>query len=541
MTETKFIFVTGGVLSGLGKGITTASLGKLLQGHGYSVTAVKIDPYLNRDAGTMRPTEHGEVWVTEDGGEIDQDLGNYERFLGIILHKNHNITSGKVYWEVLNKERRGEYLGKTVQPIPQVIDEINKMILDVAKEDKTDFVLIEVGGQVGDYENILFLEAARQLRFDHKVMFVHIGYLPIPKHLGEMKTKPLQHSIIALRGLGIIPDIVIGRGEKEMDDHRKMKIAFTCGIPKKKVFSNPDVESVYSIPTVFKDQGMDKVVLDFFGLEGKENCIKEWENYVQKISSLTKKIKIGIVGKYFDIGDFNLVDSYISVIEAVKHAAWNNDVSPEIVWIDAKKYEDDPSALAELKSMDCVIVPGGFGKSGIEGKILTAKFCREQNIPYLGLCLGLQIAVTEFARNICKLDGANSTEFNPDTKYPVVAIIEEQKEILKKQGYGATMRLGGWKALLKEGSLVQKLYGGKKEVIERHRHRFEVNPKFISQLEEKGLVFSGKSEDGVLMEFLELPKHKFYIATQAHPEFTSRPMKPNPLFDGLIKAGITTK
>ena len=535
---TKFIFVTGGVLSGLGKGITTASIGKLLQGHGYTVTALKIDPYLNRDAGTMRPTEHGEVWVTEDGGEIDQDLGNYERFLNITLGKNHNITSGTVYWEVLSKERRGEYLGKTVQPIPQVIDEINKMILDVAEEKKVDFVLIEVGGQVGDYENILFLEAARQLRFKNEVMFVHIGYLPIPKHLGEMKTKPLQHSIIALRGLGIIPDIVIGRGEKPMDDHRKMKIGFTCGIPLEKVFSNPDVKSVYSIPIVFKDQKMDQVILDFFKLEGKENGITEWKQYVDKISSLTKKVKIGIVGKYFDIGDFNLTDSYISVLEAVKHAAWNNDVQPEIIWIDAKKYEDNPGNLEELKNMDCVIVPGGFGKSGIEGKILTSKYCRENNIPYLGLCLGLQMATIDFARHVCGMEGANSTEFDTETKFPVVAIIEEQKEILKKQGYGATMRLGGWKAILKDGSLVQKLYGGKTEIKERHRHRFEVNPKFIKQLEEKGLVFSGRSEDGVLMEFLELPNHKFFVATQAHPEFTSRPMQPNPLFDGLIKAGL---
>jgi len=486
----------------------------------------------------MRPTEHGEVWVTEDGGEIDQDLGNYERFLDITLKKNHNITSGTVYWSVLCKERKGEYLGKTVQPIPQVIDEINKMILGVAEKQKVDFVLIEVGGQVGDYENILFLEAARQLRFNHEVMFIHIGYLPIPKHLGEMKTKPLQHSIIALRGLGIIPDIVIGRAEKPMDEHRKMKIAFTCGIPQKKVFSNPDVDNVYKIPIVFKDQKMDQVVLDFFKLKGKEDGITEWKKYVDKITSLKKKVKVGIIGKYFDIGDFNLVDSYISVIEAVKHAAWNNDVSPEIIWIDAKKYEKDSKELEELKNLDCVIVPGGFGKSGIEGKILASKFCREQNIPYLGLCLGLQVAIIDFARHVCGMEGANSSEFDPDTKYPVISIIEEQKEILKKQGYGATMRLGGWKAILKDGSLVQKLYGGKKEIKERHRHRFEATPKFIPILEKNGLVFSGRSEDGILMEFMELPKCKFFVGTQAHPEFTSRPMHPNPLFDGLIKAGI---
>ena len=491
---------------------------------------------LNQDAGTMRPTEHGEVWVTEDGGEIDQDLGNYERFLDITIGKNHNITSGKVYWRVLNKERRGEYLGKTVQPIPQVTDEINKMVLEIAEEKKTDFVLVEVGGQIGDYENILFIEAARQLRFNHEVMFVHIGYLPIPKHLGEMKTKPLQHSIIALRGLGIIPDVVIGRAEKNMDDHRKMKIAYACGIPKKDVFSNPDVDFIYKIPMIFREQGLDLEVLKFFKLDANLDGIKQWEEYVKKITGLTKKIKVGIVGKYFDIGDFNLVDSYISVLEAVKHAAWNNDVQPEIIWIDAKDFEDDKNNLEKLKGMDCVIVPGGFGKSGIEGKILTAEYCRKQNIPYLGLCLGLQIATIEFARNVCNINGATSEEFDKDAENPVIAIIKEQAEILKKKGYGGTMRLGGWKAILKEGSIVQKLYG-KNEVVERHRHRFEVNPKFISTLEENGLVFSGKGENGVLMEFLELPNHKFFVATQAHPEFTSRPMKPNPLFDGLIKAG----
>jgi CTP synthase len=534
--HTKFIFVTGGVLSGLGKGITASSIGKLLQGHGYSVTSIKIDPYLNMDAGTMRPTEHGEVWVTEDGGEIDQDLGNYERFLNIILHKNHNITSGKVYWRVLNKERRGEYLGKTVQPIPQVIDEINMMIKEVADEKETDFILIEVGGQVGDYENILFLEAARQLRFNNQVMFVHIGYLPIPKHLGEMKTKPLQHSIIALRGLGVIPDIVIGRAEKEMDDHRKMKIGFTCGIEKSKVYSNPDVGNIYEIPLVFKKQGMDNAILEHFNLKSKSDEIKDWEKFIEQVSSLKETVRVGIVGKYFDSGDFNLVDSYISVIEAVKHAAWQNKVKPEIIWIDAKKYEKDVDQLDELKEVDCVVVPGGFGKSGIEGKVLTAQFCRENNIPYLGLCLGLQIAVIDFARHLCGMEGANSTEFNEKTKFPVVAILDGMEDILKKKGYGATMRLGAWKAFLKEGSIVQKLYGSN-EAIERHRHRYEVNPKFIAQLEEKGLVFSGKGENNVLMEYLELPNHKFFVATQSHPEFTSRPMKPNALFNGLIKAG----
>jgi CTP synthase len=536
-----YIFVSGGVISGLGKGVLTASIGKLLQAHGFSVSAIKIDPYLNLDAGTMRPTEHGEVWVTEDGGEFDQDLGNYERFLDIPLSKKHNITSGKVLFPVLERERKGEYLGQTVQYIPHVTKEITKQILGVTKNQKVDFVLVEIGGVVGDYENVLFLKAAQQIDDDFPTMYVEVAYLLTPSHLGEMKTKPMQHAIAELGHLGIRPDIVIGRGKDMMDDPRKKKIVDSTGIHFDRIFSAPDIENVYELPIILKKQRLDKIILNFFGLKSRvKNPSSKWGAYVNKISRLKKEVKVGIVGKYFDIGKFTLLDSYISVIEAIKHAAWNNNRCPKIVWIDSKSFEKNAGELKELDDMDCVVVPGGFGKSGIEGKIRAVQYCRENKVPYLGLCLGLQMAVIEFARNVCGLKGAHSTEFAPNTKYPVVAIIKEQNRILEKKGYGGTMRLGAWPAYLKARSLIKKLYGGKRIVCERHRHRYEVNPKYIKRLEKKGLIFPGYSPDRVLMEYIELPQeiHPYFVATQAHPEFTSRPMRPNPLFDGLIKAAI---
>lgn len=538
-----YIFVTGGVISGLGKGILTASTGKLIQSHGFSVTAIKIDPYLNVDAGTMRPTEHGEVWVTEDGGEFDQDLGNYERFLDITLSRKHNITSGKVLFSVLERERKGEYLGQTVQYIPHVTEEITRQLLDATKKRNVDFVLVEIGGVVGDYENVLFLKAAQQIEDKFPVMHIEVCYLITPTHLGEMKTKPMQHAIAELGHLGIRPDVVVGRGIREMDEVRKRKIANSSGISFEKIFSAPDIENVYELPIILKKQGLDKVILSFFNLKSKvKNPSSVWSSYINKIKRLKKEVRVGIVGKYFDIGEFTLLDSYISVIEAIKHAAWNNDRKVKITWIDSKLFEKDKDALKQLDNEDCVIVPGGFGKSGIEGKIRAVQYLRENRIPYLGLCLGLQMAVIEYARNVCGMKGANSTEFSLRTKYPVVAIIKEQKEILAKKGYGGTMRLGAWRAHLRSRSLVKELYGGKSIVYERHRHRYEVNPKYIKRLESKGLIFSGYSKDKVLMEYIELPQnvHPFFVATQAHPEFTSRPMKPNPLFDGLIKAGILT-
>jgi len=536
-----YIIVTGGVVSGLGKGITTASVGKILQMHGYNVTAMKIDPYINCDAGTLRPTEHGEVWVTEDGGEIDQDLGHYERFLDINIPKYHNITTGQVYGAVIDKERKGKYLGKTVQPIPHVTNEIKKRIRLPAKDKNYDFILVEIGGTVGDYENVLFLEATRQMKLEgDKVLFIHVTYVPVLDALGEAKTKPTQHSVKLLREIGIQPDFIVARADDPLDNVRKEKIALFCNVGKEDVISDSNIDHVYAVPLLFEEQQLCKKILRKMRLRKDVEDVKPWKEFITKIRNLEESVTIGIVGKYFDIGTSQLSDSYISVIEAVKHASWKNNLIPKIQWIDSKEFEEDPQKLSSLDRVDGVIVPGGFGLSGIQGKIDTISYTREQNIPYLGLCLGMQLAVVEYAQNVCRLTGAHSKEVIKDTKYPVIDFIPEQVNILQESRYGATMRLGSYPAILKEGTRVHELYG-KDKVEERHRHRYEVNPDFVKTLEEGGLVFSGHSPDGVLMEFLELSNHPFFIATQAHPEFKSRPIKPAPLFDGFIKAAIKKK
>ncbi len=517
-----YIIVTCGVISGLGKGITTASIGKILVNHGYKVTAIKIDPYINFDAGTLRPTEHGEVWVTEDGGEIDQDLGHYERFLDINIPKCNNITTGQVYSAVIEKERSGKYLGKTVQPIPHVTDEIKRRIRAPGDEAKFDFVLVEIGGTVGDYENVLFLEAVRQMKHEgEKVIYIHVTYVPVLKSLGEAKTKPTQHSVKLLREIGIQPDFIITRSEKPLDDVRKEKIALFCNVSGEDVISDSNIDNVYGVPLLFEDQELCKKILRKLGLRKEEHDLNAWKNYIAKIKKFDKKVKIGIVGKYFDIGAFKLSDSYISVIEAVKHAAWNNNVRPEIEWIDSKSFEKHPRKIV--------------------GKIATIKYARENNIPYLGLCLGMQLAVVEYARNVCGLKGANTTEVEKNPPHPVIDFIPDQVKIVTESRYGATMRLGAYPAILSDGSLIKKLYNDQTKIYERHRHRYEVNPKYIEILEKKGFVFSGRSPDGVLMEFMELPNHPYFTGTQAHPEFKSRPMKPAPLFDGLIKAAKKKK
>ncbi|MEM5829165.1 MAG: CTP synthase [Candidatus Aenigmatarchaeota archaeon] len=538
--QTHYIFITGGVLSGLGKGITTASIGKLLQFRGFKVTVIKIDGYLNYDAGTLRPTEHGEVWVTEDGGEIDQDLGHYERFLDINVSKENNITSGQIFWSVIKKEREGKFLGKTVQMIPHVTDEIKTRIKEIAKKSGADFVLVEIGGTVGDYENQIFIEAARQMKMENeKCIYIHVSYIPVPKHLGEPKTKPTQHSVQKLRELGILPDFIICRSEFPVDDIRKEKIALFCNVKKEDVISDPDIENIYELPIVFEKQKLGKRILEKFGIQETSVNSKEWEDFLNKTKNVKKSVRIGIIGKYFDIGEFTLKDSYISVIEATKHAAWQNNVKAEILWIDSKSFEKDEKNIKILNSVDGVIIPGGFGSSGIEGKIAAIKYTRENKIPFLGLCLGLQLAVVEFARNVCGLKNANSTEFDPNTPYPVVDILPEQKKLIEESKYGATMRLGSYSAILKEGTIVWRLYNKQKEISERHRHRFEVNPEFHEILQKNGLVFSGMSPDGKLVEFIELEDHPYFVATQAHPEFKSRPLKPAPLFDGLIKACLS--
>ena len=536
-----YIIITGGVISGLGKGITTASIGKILQLHGYTVTAMKIDPYMNCDAGTLRPTEHGEVWVTEDGGEIDQDLGHYERFLDINIPKYQNITTGQVYGAVIEKERKGKYLGKTVQPIPHVTDEIKKRIRRPSKENGFDFVLVEIGGTVGDYENVLFLEAVRQMKLEgDKVLYLHVTYVPLLDTLGEAKTKPTQHSVKRLREIGIQPDFIITRSEKPLDSVRRSKIAMFCNVHEDDVISNEDVDNVYAVSLIFEKQELCNKILQKLNLRKDHNEMEKWDKFIKKIRRLKNTVKIGIVGKYFDIGTSQLSDSYISVIEAVKHAAWNNNLKPDVKWIDSKIFEEKPARLSTLNKLDGIIVPGGFGLSGINGKIETIRYAREHGIPYLGLCLGMQLAVVEYAKNVCKLKDANSTEVDKNTPNPVIDFIPEQVKILQDSRYGATMRLGAYPAVLKKGTLVHELYGEKK-VYERHRHRYEVNPDYVKKLEKCGLVFSGRSPDGVLMEFMEIPNHPYFVATQAHPEFKSRPMKPSPLFDGLIKAAKKRK
>jgi len=536
-----YIIVTGGVISGLGKGITTASIGKILQLHGYNVTAIKIDPYMNFDAGTLRPTEHGEVWVTEDGGEIDQDLGHYERFLDINIPKSHNITTGQVYSAVIEKERKGKYLGKTVQPIPHVTDEIKERIRLPASQHNWDFVLVEIGGTVGDYENVLFLEAVRQMKHEgDKVVFVHVTYVPMLDALGEAKTKPTQHSVKQLREIGIMPDFIITRSEKTLDNVRREKIAMFCNVSQDDVISNEDVDNIYAVSLLFEKQDLCRKILKKLNLRKDKDNLKEWKKFIKKINRLQNTVKIGIVGKYFDIGASQLSDSYISVIEAVKHAAWNNNLKPDIKWIDSKLFEIEPTKVKTLDKLDGIIVPGGFGLSGIDGKIATIRYCREKNIPYLGLCLGMQLAVVEYARNACGMTDAHSTEVDKKTPYPVIDFIPEQVKILQDSRYGATMRLGAYPAVLKKGTIIYSLYK-ETNVSERHRHRYEVNPQFVEKLESCGIVFSGRSPDGILMEFMELPNHPYFVGTQAHPEFKSRPLRPAPLFDGLIQAAKKRK
>jgi CTP synthase len=536
-----YIIITGGVISGLGKGITTASIGKILQLHGYKVTAMKIDPYMNCDAGTLRPTEHGEVWVTEDGGEIDQDLGHYERFLDINIPKYHNITTGQVYGTVIEKERKGKYLGKTVQPIPHVTDEIKNRIRRPSSENSWDFVMVEIGGTVGDYENVLFLEAVRQMKMEgDSVLYLHVTYVPVLDTLGEAKTKPTQHSVKLLREIGIQPDFIITRSEEPLDNVRREKIAMFCNVHEEDVISDSNIDNVYAVTLLFEKQDLCRKILKKLNIRKSHNGLQYWERFIKKIGTLKNTVKIGIVGKYFDIGTSQLSDSYISVIEAVKHASWNNNLKPDIRWIDSKIFEKDTKKLSTLDNLDGIIVPGGFGLSGIQGKIYTIRYSREKGIPYLGLCLGMQLAVVEYAQNVCCLKDSHSTEIDKKTPNPVIDFIPDQIQILQESRYGATMRLGAYPAILKKGSLVYKLYGTSK-VYERHRHRYEVNPDYVEKLEKAGLVFSGRSPDGVLMEFMEIPSHPYFVGTQAHPEFKSRPLKPAPLFDGLIKAAKKKK
>ncbi len=532
-------------MSGVGKGIATSSIGLILQGKGYEVRPIKIDPYLNVDAGTMNPTEHGETYVLDSGLETDQDMGNYERFLNLDLTNAEYMTSGMIYQHVIEKERNLGYGGRCVEAIPDIRDEIVGRIEKVARE--TDICLVEVGGTVGDYQNALFIEAARVIRLKHPddVLFVLVSYVPIPGKIGEMKTRPTQHAVRQLNSYGIQPDMVIARAELPLDHKRKQKISISCNIPEAGVISAPDIESIYDVPLNFERDRIGDYILEQLRLKPKKNSagIGPWRQYVRKMKSPKGEVKIAIVGKYFDTGEFVLSDSYISVIEAVKFSAYNAGVKANISWINSKEFDQsaggDPKKVKELSQYAGVIVPGGFGSSGIEGKINVIKYCRENKIPYFGLCYGMQLAVIEYARHVANLKGAHTTEINPNAPHPVIDILPEQKINMEKKRYGGSMRLGARLAHLRKGSIAAAAYKSD-SVSERHRHRYEVNPEYAKQIEAAGLIFSGKSPDGILMEIAELPKteHPFFLGTQFHPEFRARPLAPHPLFSAFIKAAL---
>ncbi|MBI5222640.1 MAG: CTP synthase [Candidatus Magasanikbacteria bacterium] len=545
----KYIFVVGGVLSGVGKGVTCASLGAIFKAKGFKVTALKIDPYINVDAGTMNPVEHGEVFVTDDGDETDQDMGNYERFLDVDLSSENYMTTGRVYLTVIQNERAMKYKGKCVQVVPHVPEEVIRRINSAADKHGADVVLIEVGGTVGEYENILFLEAARmlKLKYPNDVAFVLVSYLPIPSHLGEMKTKPTQHAARALNSAGISADFIVARGRSELDKPRREKLAVFCNVPADRCISAPDVASIYEIPMLLDKENVCNKLLKMMHLRPRRKDLVEWKDLNKKIVKAKKEVKIAVVGKYFGTGEFTLSDSYISVIEAIKHASWHNGVRPVLDWIDSEEFsatggpapggENNLKSISILKNYDGVVVPGGFGARGIEGVIMAIKFARENKIPYLGLCYGMQLATVEFARNVLGLKMAHTVEINPETPDPVIHISPYQAKNVRENRYGGTMRLGAYDCALKLGSKVQKAYGVDK-ISERHRHRYEFNNDYSERIDQAGLNIVGVNPESNLVEIVELKDHPFFVGTQFHPEFKSRPMRPHPLFREFIRAAV---
>ncbi|NYZ79049.1 CTP synthase (glutamine hydrolyzing) [Candidatus Micrarchaeota archaeon] len=527
----KYIIILGSLMSGLGKGIVTASVGRELQSKGFKVVPVKFDGYLNVDCGTMNPYRHGEVFVLDDGAECDMDLGTYERFLGIDLTWDNNITGGKIFRLIIDKERKGGYLGYDVQIVPHLTDEIKKWVKTVGDEFNADIVLVEVGGTVGDLENSYFIEAMRQLALENKnsAMFIQVTYVPVLEMVGEQKTKPTQHATRLLQSMGVQPDVIICRGEGKLSANAKKKIALFCNVPEDAVIDDPDSETIYEVPLLFERQNLVELIMQKLCIKHKKKDFKSWEGLVEKVKSPKRNVTIGITGKYTA-----LKDAYVSIKEALIHAGAHNGCRVNIKWIETTEIEDGKQTLDVLKGCDGIIVPGGFGERGMEGKIQCIKYAREKDLPFLGLCLGMQLAVVEFARDVCGLKGANTTESDSNTKYPVVDLLPEQKRIVYK---GATMRLGGHDVQIKEGTLAHKLYGNTK-ARERFRHRYEINEKYLKVLEDKGLVFSGKAVGEDVMQIAELPKNKFFIGTQFHPEFTSRFERPNPLFVGFLKACI---
>ena len=541
----KFVFIVGGVMSSVGKGVATASTAKILQSRGYNVTCVKIDPYINVDAGTMNPVEHGEVFVTEDGDETDQDIGNYERFLNRNIYSYNYMTTGRVYLSVIEKERNLEYKGKCVEVVPHIPEEVIRRIKIAQEKNNADIVIIEIGGTVGEYQNLLFLEAARIMKMQNPqdVMFVMVSFMPIPSVVGEMKTKPTQFAVRSLNSAGIQPDILLCRGAKPLDEPRKEKLGIFCNVVKDNIISAPDVECIYEIPINFEKDHYGDRILDILKLERYKNKIEdhesfeEWVNSVDKIKKITKTVKIGIIGKYFTTGDFVLKDSYISVIEAIKHAAWYYNINPQIDWIDSTIYEQDISLLEGLSKYNGIIIPGGFGSRGVNGKINAIKYIREHDIPFLGLCYGMQLATIEFARDVCGLYDANTEEIDSSTKNPVIHIMESQKENIAIKKFGGSMRLGAYPCKLNKNSICYTLYNTEL-ISERHRHRYEFNNTYRDLFEKNGLLIAGTSPDNSLVEIIELKDHKFFIGTQFHPELKSRFLDPHPIFKGFIKSMI---
>ena len=540
----KYIFVIGGVMSGVGKGVATASIGKILSARGHSVNLVKIDPYLNVDAGTMNPTEHGEVFVLDSGLETDQDMGNYERFLNRDLGPEDYMTSGMIYKEVIEKERNLGFGGKCVEAVPHVRDAIVERLKRSAEMGKSDITVVEVGGTLGDFSNALFIDAARVLHLQHPrdVLFVMVSYMPIPGTIGEMKTKPTQNAVRQLNGYGVQPDILIARASVPLDDKRKEKLSISVNVPADHIISAPDVDSIYDVPINFERDNLSLTLMRLLSLKPKAaSDMAEWKKFAEHARNGRRSVKIGIVGKYFDTGDFVLSDAYLSVIEALKFSAYHLAVKPEIEWLNAKAYEKDTKKVEELKDYDGILVPGGFGQTGIEGKITAIRYARENKIPYFGLCYGMQLMTVEYARNVASLGGAHTMEIDPKTKHPVIAVLPEQIEKIEKKQYGGTMRLGAYPCALKPGTIAREAYG-KASISERHRHRYEVNPAYIETLESAGLVFSGTCpSDKRLMEIAELPKsvHPFMLGTQFHPELRARPLAPHPLFTAFIEAALS--
>lgn len=548
----KYIFVAGGVMSGIGKGVATASIGKILKSKGFRVTAIKIDPYINVDAGTMNPIEHGEVFVTEDGLECDQDVGNYERFLDENIYTDNYVTTGRVYQTVINRERNLEYNGRCVEVVPDIPNEVISIIKRAGKKVKAEFVLVEIGGTVGEYQNMLFLEAARMLKISHPkdVLFILVSYMPVPEMIGEMKTKPTQYAVRTLNSAGIQPDMILARSIVALDEQRKKKLSNSCNVLAQDIISAPDVKSIYEVPINFEKENLGNRILKKLGFKSRRGDLKEWQNLVKIIKNSPEPVEIGIVGKYFESGKFTLADSYISVIEAIKHACFSLRRKPKITWISAEDFEPvrnasrsdaggkNPATLKNLKKFGGIIVPGGFGNRGIEGKIKTIEYCRKNKVPFLGLCLGMQLSVIEFARNVCGLKDATSAEFGQKSDNILIDVMEGQKALLKRKKYGGTMRLGSYGCELRQKTISLRAYGNK-NITERHRHRYELNNKYGEILQNNGMIMAGVNSEKNLVEIIEIPNHPFFVATQFHPEFKSRPLRPHPLFKEFINTIIS--